>query len=104
MASAAGGTSHRLNPGFAMMRSLDSNPAITSLPGCKFESSGSAGHICWKLGKVQTTPTQGQSALHDCNAPLVPNGRSDAGVCGNRVRRADSECSCTILPNSTHLA
>ena len=39
MARAAGGTSHRLNPGFAMMRSLESKPAITSLLGVIFGAS-----------------------------------------------------------------
>ena len=32
MASAAGGTSHRLKPGPATIRSLESSPAIANLP------------------------------------------------------------------------
>ena len=39
MARAAGGTSQRLKPGFAMMRSRESRPAITVLLGVVFEAS-----------------------------------------------------------------
>jgi hypothetical protein len=32
IANAAGGTSQRLNPGLAMMRSLESSPAMMQIP------------------------------------------------------------------------
>jgi hypothetical protein len=65
MASAAGGTSHRLNPGFATIRSLDSNPAITSLLGY-VPAEAKAGIIPPRrreLRKVQATLSRDQSTV-----------------------------------------
>ncbi len=72
MARAAGGTSHRLNPGFAMIRSRESNPAIRRLL------------LFFGRLKLPITETRGQSA-HEAQRTAVPadpagsRGRTDRG-------------------------
>src|SRR5262245_43122311 len=50
MASAAGGTSHRLNPGGAIMRSLDSSPPATVMT-CRDYAASAAYPAQWSAGQ-----------------------------------------------------